>query len=115
MAHVVNCSLLVAIENYFNLEDLAVEHNMVPPVFLPAAHPWPNHVAVLCNYAGVSALGGGQSDVDARIAAARQVWLDLGHLITVDPRYFLQLSHNLQRKSLVALAIPNIFSFEVRK
>jgi hypothetical protein len=69
------------------LEDLAVEHNMPPPVFLPAVHPWPGHVAVLCSYAGVNALGGGQSDIDARIAAARQVWIGLGHLITIDPRY----------------------------
>jgi len=70
------------------LEDLAVEHNMLPPVFLPAVHPWPDHVAVLCSYAGVNALGGGHSDIDARIAAARQVWIGLGHLITIDPRYF---------------------------
>jgi len=70
------------------LEDLAVEHNMLPPVFLPAVHPWPDHVAVLCSYAGVDALGGGQSEIDARIAAARQVWIGLGHLITIDPRYF---------------------------
>jgi len=69
------------------LEDLAIEHNMPPPVFLPAVHPWPGHVAVLCSYAGVNALGGGQSDIDARIAAARQVWIGLGHLITIDPRY----------------------------
>ncbi len=72
------------------LEDLAVEHNMLPPIFLPAPHPWPDHVAVLCSYAGVSALGGGQSDVEARVAAARQVWIGLGHLITVDPRYFVK-------------------------
>jgi len=70
------------------LEDLAVEHNMLPPVFLPAVHPWPDHVAVLCSYAGVDALGGGPSVIDARIAAARQVWIGLGHLITIDPRYF---------------------------
>ncbi len=70
------------------LEDLAVQHNVLPPVFLPAPHPWPNHVAVLCSYAGVSAIGGGVSDIEARIAAARQVWIDLGHLITIDPRYF---------------------------
>jgi len=70
------------------LEDLAVQHNLLPPVFLPAPHPWPNHVAVLCSYAGVSAIGEGLSDSEARIAAARQVWIGLGHLITVDPRYF---------------------------
>jgi hypothetical protein len=70
------------------LEDLAVEHNMLPPVFLQAVHPWPDHVAVLCSYAGVTALGGGQSDIEARIAAARQVWIGLGHLITIDPRYY---------------------------
>ncbi len=70
------------------LEDLAVEHNMPPPMFIPAVHPWPDHVAILCNYAGVNALGGGRSDIEARIAAARQVWIGLGHLITIDPRYF---------------------------
>jgi len=70
------------------LEDLAVQHNLLPPVFLPAPHPWPNHVAVLCSYAGVSAIGEGLSDNEARIAAARQVWVEMGHLITIDPRYF---------------------------
>ncbi len=38
------------------LEDLAVQHNLLPPVFLPVPHPWPNHVAVLCSYAGVDAI-----------------------------------------------------------
>jgi hypothetical protein len=85
------------------LEDLAVEHNMLPPVFLPAVHPWPDHVAVLCSYAGVNALGGGQSDIEARIAAARQVWIGLGHLITIDPRYF----------SIILLAFENYFASAV--
>jgi len=68
------------------LEDLAVEHNIPPPIFLLAKHPLPNHVAILCCYASVDAVGGGQSEVEARIIAARQVWIGLGHLITIDPR-----------------------------
>jgi len=69
------------------LFDLAVEHNVPPPVFLPAHHPLPGHFAAVCQYSGVDAIGGGGSEAEARNAAARQVWMDMGHLITVDPRY----------------------------
>ncbi len=69
------------------LEDLAVHHNILPPMFIPAVHPWPDHVAILCTYSGVSALGDGLTVEGARIAAARQVWIGLGHLISLDPRY----------------------------
>ncbi len=69
------------------LEDLAVQQNILPPVFIPAVHPWPDHVAILCTYSGVSALGDGLSVEGARISAARQVWIGLGHLISIDPRY----------------------------
>jgi hypothetical protein len=73
------------------LEDLAVQHNIPPPVFIPAVHPWLDHVAILCTYSGVSALGDGLSVEGARIAAARQVWIGLGHLISIDPRYVFYL------------------------
>jgi hypothetical protein len=69
------------------LEDLAVQHNILPPMFIPAVHPWPDHVAILCTYSGVSALGDGLTVEVARIAAARQVWIGLGHLISLDPRF----------------------------
>ncbi len=77
------------------LEDLAIQHHISPPVFLPAVHPWPDHVAILCTYSGVSALGGGLSVEGARIAAARQVWIDLGHLISLDPRYTISFIYFL--------------------
>jgi len=44
-------------------------------------------VAILCTYSGVSALGDGLTVEGARIAAARQVWIGLGHLISLDPRF----------------------------
>ena len=69
------------------LIDLATAHNMPPPVFIPAVHPLPGHHAFICQYTGVDAIGGGETEAVARNTAARQVWLEMGHLITVDPRY----------------------------
>jgi hypothetical protein len=71
------------------LIDLATAHNMPPPIFIPAVHPLPGHHAFACQYAGVDALGGGATEAAARNTAARQVWLEMGHLISVDPRYLL--------------------------
>jgi hypothetical protein len=69
------------------LIDLATAHNMPPPIFVPAVHPLPGHHAFVCQYSGVDAIGGGATEVAARNSAARQVWIEMGHLITVDPRY----------------------------
>ncbi len=68
------------------LIELAVEHNTPPPIFIPALHPLPGRFAIVCQYNGVDAVGGGESEAEARNAAARQVWLGMGHLITIDPR-----------------------------
>ena len=69
------------------LIDLATAHNMPPPIFVPAVHPLPGHHAFVCQYSGVDAIGGGATEAAARNTAARQVWIEMGHLITVDPRY----------------------------
>jgi hypothetical protein len=69
------------------LIDLAAAHNMPPPIFIPAVHPLPGHHAFVCQYTGVDAIGGGATEAAARNTAARQVWIEMGHLITVDPRY----------------------------
>ena len=69
------------------LIDLATAHNMPPPIFVPAVHPLPGHHAFVCQYAGVDAIGGGATEAVAHNTAARQVWIEMGHLITVDPRY----------------------------
>jgi hypothetical protein len=69
------------------LIDLATAHNMPPPIFIPAVHPLPGHHAYVCQYTGVDAIGGGATEAAARNTAARQVWIEMGHLITVDPRY----------------------------
>ena len=69
------------------LIDLATAHNMPPPVFIPAVHPLPGHHAFVCQYAGVDAIGGGATEAAAHNTAARQVWVEMGHLITLDPRY----------------------------
>jgi hypothetical protein len=71
------------------LIDLATAHNMPPPIFLPARHPYPGHHASVCQYSGVDAISGGRSEAEARNAAARQVWIEMGHLITLDPRYVI--------------------------
>jgi hypothetical protein len=71
------------------LIDLATAHNMPQPIFVPAAHPFPGHHAFVCQYGGVDAIGGGPTEAAARNTAARQVWLEMGHLITVDPRYLI--------------------------
>jgi hypothetical protein len=71
------------------LLDLATAHNMPPPIFIPAHHPYPGHFASVCQYSGVDAVGGGRSEAEARNAAARQVWIEMGHLIIVDPRYVI--------------------------
>jgi len=68
------------------LIDLATAHNMPPPIFIPAIHPLPGHHAFVCQYSGVVAIGGGETEAVARNTAARQVWIEMGHLITVDPR-----------------------------
>jgi hypothetical protein len=71
------------------LIDLATAHNMPPPLFIPAVHPLPGHHAFVCQYSGVDAIGGGETEAVARNTAARQVWIEMGHLITVDPRYVI--------------------------
>ena len=68
------------------LMDLATAHNMPQPIFIPANHPLPGHHAFVCQYSGVDAIGGGETEAAARNVAARQVWIEMGHLITVDPR-----------------------------
>ncbi len=68
------------------LIDLATAHNMPQPIFIQADHPIPGHHAFVCQYCGDDAIGGGASEAGARNTAARQVWLEMGHLITVDPR-----------------------------
>ena len=68
------------------LFDMAVEHNIPPPVFISAPNPFLGRFAAVCQYDGVDAIGGGGSHAEACNAAARQVWLELGHLITWDPR-----------------------------
>jgi hypothetical protein len=73
------------------LIDLATAHNMQQPIFIPAAHPFPGHHAFVCQYGGVDAIGGGPTEAAARNTAARQVWIEMGHLITVDPRYLIFL------------------------
>jgi hypothetical protein len=71
------------------LIDLATAHNMPPPIFIPAIHPLPGHHAFVCQYSGVDAIGGGATEAAARNTAACQVWIEMGHLITVDPRYVI--------------------------
>ncbi len=68
------------------LIDLATAHSMPQPIFIPANHPLPGHHAFVCQYNGVDAIGGGETEAAARNTAARQVWIEMGHLITVDPR-----------------------------
>ncbi len=68
------------------LIDLAMAHNTPQPIFIPANHPLPGHHAFVCQYCGVDAIGGGATEAEARNAAARQVWIEMGHLISIDPR-----------------------------
>jgi len=79
------------------LADLLVEHRMPPPVYLPLTYPVQGRVAYTCLYSGIDSAGSGPDDSEARNAAARQVWLDVGQLITMDPRclskYVLSHSH----------------------
>jgi len=71
------------------LADMSVEHRLPPPLFMPFIHPLPGRFACVCQFAGGDSLGSGSSDLDARNSASRQLWLDMGHLITIDPRYNL--------------------------
>jgi hypothetical protein len=71
------------------LIDLATAHSMPPPIFIPAVHPLPGHHAFVCQNSGVDAIGGGATEAEARNTAARQVWIEMGHLITMDPRYII--------------------------
>ncbi len=80
------------------LIDLATAHNMPPPLFIPAVHPLPGHHAFVCQYSGVDAIGGGETEAVARNTAARQVWIEMGHLITVDPRFVIFIFFNLLLK-----------------
>ena len=103
------------------LIDLATAHNMPPPIFIPAVHPLPGHHAFVCQYSGVDAIGGGETEAVARNTAARQVWIEMGHLITVDPRYvifYLLLKLVLRTMSysllnLLDLFLLNFISFNV--
>jgi hypothetical protein len=81
------CKMAVPRFNFIRLLiDLATAHNMPQPIFIQANHPLPGHHAVVCQYSGVNAIGGGETEAAARNTAARQVWIEMGHLITVDPR-----------------------------
>jgi hypothetical protein len=83
------------------LENLAREHHIPPPVFVPAQHPIPGRFAFLCQYSGEEAMGGGRTVMEARNSAARQIWLELGHMITIDPRYCFFLEYLCQLFALL--------------
>jgi hypothetical protein len=70
------------------LADMSVEHRLPPPLFMPVLHRLPGRFACVCQFAGGDSLLSG-SDLDARNSASCQLWLDMGHLITIDPRYNL--------------------------
>ncbi len=77
------------------LADLSVEHQTPPPVYLPLTYPVQGRVAFTCLYSGIDSAGSGSDDAEARNTAARQVWLGLGHLVTIDPRCLLHCMFSL--------------------
>jgi hypothetical protein len=69
------------------LYDLSVEQGLPAATYTPFSHPLPGHVAVLCQYGNVNAVGSGLNVIDAKKDAARGVWMRLGHVIDKDPTY----------------------------
>jgi hypothetical protein len=63
------------------------EHGLPAPMYLPAIHPIALRRAALCLYAGLQSMGDGATVPEAKNSSAKAMWLKLGHLITLDPRY----------------------------
>jgi hypothetical protein len=66
---------------------LAGEHGLPAPIYLPASHPVVLRKAAVCVYSGLQSIGEGTSVPEAKNCSAKAMWLKLGHLVTIDPRY----------------------------
>jgi hypothetical protein len=67
------------------------EQGLPMPLYLPANHPVVLRKAAVCLYSGLTSMGEGASVPEAKNDSARAMWLRLGHLISLDPRF---ISHS---------------------
>jgi hypothetical protein len=73
------------------LADIAREHGLLVPLYIDQAHPIPDRIISKYFFNNMDSVGSGANSFQAQNNAACQMWLQLGHLITIDPTLVIYL------------------------
>jgi hypothetical protein len=66
------------------LANVAQEHSLLLPISIDQPHPIPERIISTCLFNNNESVGSGVNSFQAQNNAAHQMWLLLGHLITID-------------------------------
>jgi len=95
----------ITIDFIMLLADVAQQHGLLLPLYIDQPHPIPDRIISTCLFNNNESVGSEVDSFQAQNNAARQMWLLLGHLITIDPTLVIYLLFLLIDKLLPTISV----------